>query len=421
MELPKWKAELLVAWFKSGLVRRSLLVWNKAKSPMVEAGRATLAWFRRYPTALVALSVLGVIAVLLGPVLWVFGGWALIQETTVRALTAFRNISDPEKTVEAYGKLISAVGLLLAAPVGLLGVGLAFWRTWNQHRDGVVAARKLEAESYAKAAEAYAKAVEQLGNEKASVRMGATLALEALGKATPRLLSQTIEILCAFVREEWPNSTSSSKEKLEISHTRMKSRTELQLIIETIVRLKKHDSMDSVKVNLVKSNLQRTELISSKLTRANFYGADMSYLSVIASDFTKSLFINVVMKHSMIAGAKFADSIFTLSDLSESNFNGCDFSAAFLIGVNLENASLYDVNLADAKLGLAILKNTNLTKANLTNADMTGAKIDKTKFDGTIFSDTTLPDGRKWTGIGCPPTEALEPAGSDPAPSLPVA
>ncbi len=374
MVLPKLKAERLVAWLKSGPVRWSLTVWNKVKPPAAEASRAALAWFRRYPTASVALSVLGVIAALLGPVLWAFGGWALIQETTMRALTAFRSISDPEKTVEAYGKLIGAVGLLLAAPVGLLGVGLAFWRTWNQHRDGVLATQKLEAESYAKAAEAYAKAVEQLGNEKASVRMGATLALEALGKATPRLLSQTIEVLCAFVREEWPNPDPSSKDAMDNNHDKVKSISELQLIVDVILRLKKYDLRNSIKVNLVMTNLQKTEFFAVFLSGARFYGSNMNYVAFMHSELIDSMFLKVEMKRSMVMSTKLVESNFNLSDLSDSTFSGCDLSSASIIGANLEGVSFYGTNLTGAKLGLSVFKGADLRKANLTNAGVTTRK-----------------------------------------------
>ncbi|MBP2228631.1 uncharacterized protein YjbI with pentapeptide repeats [Azospirillum agricola] len=359
------------------------------------------------------------IAVLLGPVLWALGGWALIQETTMRALTAFRSISDPEKTVEAYGKLVGAVGLLLAAPVGLLGVGLAFWRTWNQHRDGVVAARKLEAESYAKAAEAYAKAVEQLGNEKASVRMGATLALEALGKATPRLLSQTIEILCAYVREGWSNIAPSTKEKLD-NDNNFKSRIELQTAINAISRLKKHDTEDSLIVNLSMVDMKGIELIKTSLKKSSVYGSNMEIMSIIYGDFSNSFLLRVRIAGSMLSYTKFTKCNINMSCLSRSNFTECDFSESSMIGAKLEDISLYGANLTDSKLGKVVFNGVILTNANLTRADMTGATINNVKFDGAVFSDTILPNGRKWTGIGWPQDEALTSATNAPPPSLSV-
>ncbi len=185
------------------------------------AWRAVKEWARNDPPSAIAV----LFAVVLALELLLLGG------KTGAALAAFDAITDDEKKVEAFGKLISAIGLLAAAPVGVTGVALAFWRSWSQHRDGLTAIRKLDAEAYAKAAEAFAKAVEQLGHDKSSIRMGAALALEALGKSTPRFLSQTIEILCAYVRETRPVSPTAPMGEVMAKGPVPPPPTDIQLIL----------------------------------------------------------------------------------------------------------------------------------------------------------------------------------------------
>lgn len=291
-------------------------------------------WFRARPTASVALAVLGVIAMLLGPVLWGVGGWALIGDTTRRALAAFHKLGEegrPAETVEAYGKLVSAMGLLAAAPVGLLGVGLAFWRTWNQHRDGVLAARKLDAESFA-------KAVEQLGSGEISVRLGAALALEALGKASPRLLSQTIEILCAYIREKRPLPDAEREEEGTVPPRLPRLPTDIQLIVEIISRLKACDRLNRITVDLRDTNLSGANLRRADLRGANLSGADL-------------------------CGANLGG-----ADLSGADLSGADLRDAKLIWADLIMANLKGASLIRASLWLA-----DLTDADLSGADLSGA------------------------------------------------
>ncbi len=316
--------------------------WLEARwKAMANSGQGHL------PTAWVAILLLEVIVLLLGPVLWAVGGWDLIGDKTRLALDAFDAISEPDKKVEAYGKLVSTIGLLAAAPIGMVGVGLAFWRTWNQHRDGTTAIRKLDAEAYAKAAEAFAKAVEQLGHDKSSIRMGAVLALEALGKSTPRLLSQAIEILCFYVRETRPVSPTAPTDETAETGLAPSLPTDIQLILDIVKRLKGEDA----------DNRIRADLSSADIRMAN---------------------------------------------LSDANLSGASLTGTNLTGADLSRANLTRGDLREANLTKANLSRANLTRAYLTGANLTGANLNRANLTETIFKDTALPDGRKWTGKGRP-------------------
>jgi hypothetical protein len=297
--------------------------------------RAAKEWARSNPPSVIALAItLLAIAVLVVE-------WWLIGGKTILALDAFDLIGEPEKKVEAYGKLLPAMGLLAATPVGVAGVALAFWRSWNQHRDGLTAIRKLDAE-------AFAKAVEQLGHDKSSIRMGAVLALEALGKSTPRLLSQAIEILCFYVRETQPASAIRPITQTSDSSRFPPFPTDMQLILDIVARLKREDQESRIRIDLSHTDLRNANLSGANLSRAGLWGANLS--------------------------------------------------TANLADANLRKASLGGANLSYADLNGASLKNAYLNWVNLRGAEIAG-----TDLTDTIFENTTLPDGRVWTGQGPPP------------------
>ncbi|WP_298379081.1 pentapeptide repeat-containing protein [Azospirillum sp.] len=313
----------------------------------------------------------------------------LLGGKTGAALTSFDAIADHDKKVEAFGKLISAIGLLAAAPVGVAGVALAFWRSWNQHRDGLTAIRKLDAETYAKAAEAFAKAVEQLGSDKSSIRMGAVLALEALGKSTPRLLSQTIEILCAYVREPRPVSPTPPTDETGKTAPVPPLPTDIQLILDIVNRLKGEDTDNRIRVDLSSADIRRADL-----RNANLFNADLS-----GADLTKASLFEVNLRNANLFNAKLTGARLFYAKLTEASLSWADLSWADLLLADLSRADLGGANLTNADLSGANLTNADLSRANLTDANLTD----------TIFKDTILPDGSIWTGKGPPPDPAPTP------------
>lgn len=307
----------------------------------------------------------------------------LLGGKTGAALTAFDAITDDEKKVEAFGKLISAIGLLAAAPVGVAGVALAFWRSWNQHRDGLTAIRKLDAEAYAKAAEAFAKAVEQLGHDKSSIRMGAVLALEALGTSTPRLLSQAIEVLCFYVRETQPVSAIRRMVQTPESSPFPPFPTDIQLILDIVNRLKREDKDNRIKIDLSRVDLRNANLIGANLSGADLWGANLSWAHLNGAN---------------LRTTNLARATLSWADLPMTSLHEADLYGAILKGADLREADLRKADLDEA----------NLWRADLTEANLKDAKIADANLTDTIFENTILPDGTVWTGegppLGFPPT-----------------
>ena len=301
------------------------------------------ACYRRN-TAIVVLTV--VIGLTVGVA---YIGWPLISHGTSQALAAYDAVSDPKEKVEAYGKLVAALGLLVAAPFALLGVCLAFWRTCNQHRDSELAARKLETESELAGrkldAEAFAKAVEQLGHAEIAIRMGAVLALQNLAEASPRrLLGQTLEILCAYVRETRLPTDEADK------HPAVPPPTDITLTLEVISRLNRRNADGKIPVDLSNTDLQKAELQRACLAKVNF-------------------------GNSNLAGAY----------LWDANLQGANLWKA-----NLQGAILQNANLQGAVLVVAKLEDADLTDANLTGTDLKGAKLQGAFLQGANLADTIL-------------------------------
>ena len=59
--------------------------------------------------------------------------------------------------------------------------------------------------------ELYAKAVEQLGHEKAPVRLGALYSLERLAQDKPERRQTIVNVICAYLRMPFPLTVPASK------------------------------------------------------------------------------------------------------------------------------------------------------------------------------------------------------------------
>lgn len=332
---------------------------GRLKKRYAAAKTAVSGWCGRNTVIIVSVVVVGLIAVAA-----VFGG-PLVMRGASQALVAYDAITDHKEKVEAFSKLATALGLLVAAPFALLGVGLAFWRTWNQHRDSELAARKLDAE-------AFAKAVEQLGHAEIAIRMGAVLALQNLAEASPRrLLGQTLEILCAYVREKRPRTKEADEQPA------VPLPTDVKLTLQVISRLNRLNADGKTPVDLRNTDLREADLGAANLARVNFsrsnlmgaklWNADLQYANLLATN----------LQDALILSANLQDAILWDAELRGANLQGANLMGANLMGANLQSAILRKANLQGAELDGA-----NLDRANLRGAILKGTILEKKADDG---------------------------------------
>lgn len=303
---------------------------------------------------------------------WVVGGWWLATEGPRQALAAYAELPAKEK-VEAFSKLATALGLLVAAPFALIGVGLACLRTWNQHRDSELAARKLDAE-------AFAKAVEQLGHAEIAIRMGAVLALQNLAEASPRrLLGQTLEILCAYVREKRPRT----KEKDEQPAVPLP--TNVKLALQVISRLNRLNEDGKIPVDLSSTDLRSADLSYAELKGVNFSSSNLSDTMLWRTNLREAYFFRADLRSANLATANLTRANLRYANLINGTLNAAVLEDSDLEHANLRGGDLRYANLQRTKLCHADLERADLDGANLIDADHWEANLKYANLRGTIL------------------------------------
>ncbi|MET9630672.1 pentapeptide repeat-containing protein [Lentzea sp. NPDC006480] len=156
----------------------------------------------------------------------------------------------------------------------------------------------------------YTKAADQLGSDKAPVRLAGLYALERLGVANAEQRRTIINVICAYLRMPFVDD-----------------REEAQVRITALRILHAHRRGDqhfwSVSIDLDGANLAGSRLPRSKFAWATFEGADLSRV-----DFTGSDLSNADLTHATLVDA--------------------DFTGVDLSGARLDHADLTGIVLKDA-------------------------------------------------------------------------
>ena len=105
-------------------------------------------------------------------------------------------------------ELIRNYGLVVAAGLGLV---LAWWRSRASNRQAIAALRQAEVAQRDHVVEMFNRAVDQLGNDKLEVRLGAIYTLKRISRdpAYAEYRIPILETLTAYVRERTRGDTSA--------------------------------------------------------------------------------------------------------------------------------------------------------------------------------------------------------------------
>ena len=384
LRLPKWTDGLTLCGVS--------VVWNRWRSGWrVKAGRRVdrplraMSW---WPVTLLAVVVVlggGAVA------MWLLGVWSPIPA----------DVPDPQRLRLDRIKTALTVTAGLAAGVTLL---MTLRRqAWSEHAQQFTQADAVEQRITA----LYVAAAEQLGSDKAAVRLAGLYALERLGQDNPKLRQTVVEVLCAYLRmpytppvEVLRGNTAGSPQHVASDapvpepEEQQRRREELQVrltaqrLITNHLRLsgKTDDpepatywrsaadermNLDLVGATLVNFSLLYCHADRLDLTAAQFHG----YASLSEAQFHGSANLSEAQFHGY-------------ADLSEAQFHGKAYlgSAQFHGNANLSQAQFHeDTSLSKAQFhGYA-----NLTKAQfhenaeLNNAQVHGnAYLDKAQFHG---------------------------------------
>ena len=241
----------------------------------------------------------------------------------------------------------SAVLQSLAGLVVVAGAA-ATWRQVHISREGQITDR-------------FTRAVDQLGSEKAEVRMGGIYALERIARNSAADRNAVQYLLGAFIRTRmpWPAGTQRGPEHPtaavdeQLPWMRVRA-PDIQAAIGALGR--RPPSPDAQIVSLSRVDLRSIALRGSRLS-------------------------GVRLRYANLARAVL-DGVW----LDGSDLTAIDLRRAFLRGAHLQHANLSRASLQDADLSHA-----DLRQADLRGADLTGATL-----DGAIFTRAHADQSTTW-------------------------
>ncbi|MFC3895631.1 pentapeptide repeat-containing protein [Lentzea rhizosphaerae] len=281
--------------------------------------------------------------------------------------------------------------------------------------------------------ELYTKAADQLGSEKAAVRLAGLYALERLGESSPGQRQTIINLLCAYLRMpyEYPAEDEPKRDAVEEEHVR---RAVVRVIgrhsiagndeywrvpqidlsgaalrkaelAEVDFRLAKLSGADLAGANLSQANLRGADL-----TGANLAGARMSMADLVAADLTDADLSNASLFWARLAPANLNGARLVEAELRHADLRGAALLRAVLDRAAMSNAKLSRAGLLGASLVAVVARNADLSgvvarDVDFTDATLTGAKVADADFTGAKFDGANLVGVDLMSATGVPPDQ----------------
>lgn len=142
------------------------------------------------------------------------------------------------------------------------------------------------------------------------------------------------------------------------------------------------EGMDLEGVNLERAQLKGANLSGSKLRKAYLMGANLQQATLSNAD----------LRDARLAYSNLAEALLDEADLSGANLEHANLAAASLNKASLKTSDrrltwLVHANLSDANLQEAKLEGANLTSANLQNADLEKANFSTKNYTFTLHTN----------------------------------
>ena len=290
--------------------------------------------------------------------------------------------SESPNLIEAWRNL----GLIA---LGVVGVGLATWRSILAHQQNKNAIAQRLISERGMNVDRYQKGAQMLESEELSVRIAGIYGLRELAISDPKESYIIVQsLLFAFIREKSkaraPRPASSNDEAEAEGGTRttfedlgpdvyeaLGATTVLRKAIPDAHHLEKEAQWSP---SLASANLSGAKLSDANLSGANLTGANLTHASLHRAN------------------------------LSEANLVAADLSHAWLVHTKLSGAHLVVAKLFHARLIGTELFGTTLFEADLSGAvlvkvNLSGANVKEANFSSTIFDDNELDELTNLTGI----------------------
>jgi Pentapeptide repeats (8 copies) len=232
------------------------------------------------------------------------------------------------------------VGVLQALTGFALLGGLLF--TWKNLQ---ATQAKLDVDREGQLTNRFSAATSQLGAQlkegtpNVEARLGGIYALEWMGRDSPRLYWQIMEILAAYVRHNAPFVTGSEAAR---------PRTDVQAVLTVFSR------SDAYKIADRRPD-QKLDLRYVDLRDAEFYGAHLEMTDFWGAHLAGAKFWGAVLQDTKLSKA----------DLSGANLRAVHFARAEMDGTNFANADFYQACIQDADFSRSL----NLSQEQIDSTD----------------------------------------------------
>jgi uncharacterized protein YjbI with pentapeptide repeats len=321
-------------------------------------------------------------------VLWLLPKWEVAHWPGIAPKDQFSSVNEARKTIAT----------ILGGLVVFLGAYFT-WRNISIAKEGQITDR-------------FTKAIEQLGavhsdgKPRLEVRLGGIYALARMARQYQSDWP-IIEVFCAYVRQNAPNTSSANVSE------RPDETTKPQADIEAILTfLSSYDSPDKHtldlsradlrNLNLPKARLREVDFSATNLSGANLREAELSGANLGGASLNFTALENAILRNAKLTRASMCYTELGWADLRDADLSEAKLTStrlgsavlarAKLLFTELQDAFLGGADLSDADLGGATLNEVNLGHANLTNAKLSGADVGSVKFTGSVLTNTDLSD-----------------------------
>lgn len=192
------------------------------------------------------------------------------------------------------------------------------------HQERVASSTELDS-AIRRSSEAYTKAVEQLGSERAAVRLGGLYALARLGDENPQLRQTVINVWCAYLRMPFGVDDHNETQADELSPTPSQSDTPWMSVGRAILAQEKE----------VRATAQRLieERLSDPTHVASIPDARPSHWSDMDLDLNNAIVLHLDLSRCTVRHARFIGTHFAHgANLSSAKFESATFSGSYFAG-----------------------------------------------------------------------------------------
>lgn len=288
---------------------------------------------------------------------------------------------------------IDAIRTGLTAAVGTGGAFALLLAFRRQRSTEVSAVYTITDATERRVTELYTKAADQLGNDKAPVRLAGLYALERLAQDNPTQRQTITNVICAYLQMPYepPGAPPNNPSSIDTSRLAPEQYDRLTQGYERLVELHEK-SWQEQRVRVAAQEIIAWHLVNTESTEDLYWAVtvDLSDGYLRGADFLVAQLPAARFTRADLCQARFCQASLELANLSDADLSNADFTAAKVV-----STSFIGANLSRAVLKGADLLNCQWSGARLVRTDFTDAlhlDVESLK-DAYGDESTILPEG----------------------------